>query len=162
MFKFKIWVDADSFPQKARNFSVETAKSNEIPIVFVANHEIKNNSGWSGFEMKIVPKTSGAADDFICDEAAGNDIVLTRDIPFAARLVEKKITVMNDRGVKFTQENIKDRLAERDFSLNLAEIGFGGGKGNFYGEKEFSKFSSEFVREVKNHKMIEIYNIKRF
>lgn len=162
MFNFKIWIDADSFPQKARNFAVETAKSNEIPLIFVANHEIKNTACWDGFEMKIVPKTLGAADDFICSSARENDIVLTRDIPFAARLVEKKITVMNDRGIKFTPENIEERLLERNFSLNLAEIGLGGGKGNFYGEKEFRKFSLEFVREVENHKMAEIYNVRRF
>lgn len=161
MFKFKIWVDADSFPQRARNFAVELAKANGIPVVFAANHEIKDSSGWDALEMKIVPKTPGAADDFIFENAAGNDIVLTRDIPFAARLVEKKITVMNDRGVKFTSWNIEDRLAERNFSLNLSEIGLGGGKGNFYGEKEFNKFKLEFEREVKSHKMAEIYNVRR-
>ena len=162
MFKFNIWIDADSFPQKARSFSVQLAKSNEIPIVFVANHEIKINVAWSGFKMEIVPKTQGAADDFICENVSENDIVLTRDIPFAARIVEKKISVMNDRGVKFTAENIEDRLAEREFSLNLSAIGLGKNKGNFYGEKEFKKFCSEFEREISNHKMIETYNIKRF
>lgn len=162
MFKFKIWVDADSFPKTARDFSVQSAKSNEIPVVFVANHEIKNKIEWQGFEMKIVEKTPGAADDFICENAGKNDIVLTRDLPFAARLVEKKITVMNDRGIKFTKDNIEDRLREREFSLNLAEIGLGGGKANYYGEKELKKFSSEFEREVQKHKMIETYNIKQF
>lgn len=162
MFKFKIWIDADSFPAKARDFSVSLAKSHEIPVVFVANHEIKNKIEYNNFEMKIVEKVSGAADDFIVENAGGNDIVLTRDLPFSARLVEKKISVMNDRGVKFTESSIKERLAEREFSLNLSEIGLGGNKGNYYGEKEFRKFSSEFEREVLAHKMAETYNIKKY
>lgn len=160
MFKFKIWVDADSFPKTARDFSVQSAKSNEIPIIFVANHEIKNKIDFSAFEMKIVEKTPGAADDFICENAGKNDIVLTRDLPFASRLVEKKITVMNDRGIKFTKGNIEDRLREREFSLNLSAIGLGGGKANYYGEKELKKFSSELLYEIKNHKMAEMYNLK--
>lgn len=158
MFKVKIWIDADSFPKKARNFAVESAKANEISIIFVANREIKNDIDWQGFEMKIVEKTPGSADDFICENAAENDIVLTRDIPFAARLVAKKITVMNDRGIKFTKDNIEDRLREREFSLNLSEIGLGDGKINYYGEKEFKKFSSELKHEIQNHKMREMYN----
>lgn len=162
MFKFRIWIDADSFPQKARNFTVQQAKSNQIPVIFVANHEIKNIIKYDGFEMKIVEKVQGAADDFIFENALDNDIVLTRDIPFAERLVGKKITVMNDRGVKFTDKNIRDRLSERAFSLNLSAIGLGGNKGSFYSEKEFSRFSSELEREVMNHKMIETYNIKKY
>lgn len=162
MFKFKIWVDADSFPKAARNFAVESSKSNEIPIFFVANHEIKNQNEYAGFEMHVVEKTPGAADDFICENAGQNDIVLTRDLPFASRLVEKKITVMNDRGTKFTKDNIEDRLREREFSLNLSAIGLGGGKENYYGEKELKKFSSELLREIQDHKMIETYNIKQF
>ncbi len=162
MFKFKIWIDADSFPVMARDFSVSFAKSHGIPVVFVANHEIKSKIAYAGLEMRIVEKKSGAADDFIFDASAGNDIVLTRDLPFAARLVEKKISVMNDRGVKFTEHNIKERLAEREFSLNLSQIGLGGNKGNYYGEKELRKFSSEFEREVLAHEMAETYNIRRY
>ena len=90
-----------------------------------------------------------------------NDIVVTRDIPFAARLVEKNIVVMNDRGLIFSKENIEDKLREREFSLNLAGIGFGGNKGNYYGEKELGKFSRAFEQKIQEHIMNEIYNIKR-
>ncbi len=162
MFKFKIWVDADSFPAMARDFTVSFAKSHGISVVFVANHEIKSKIACTGLEMRVVEKKAGAADDFIFDASAENDIVLTRDLPFAARLVEKKISVMNDRGVKFTERNIKERLVEREFSLNLSQIGFGGNKGNYYGEKELRKFSSEFEREVLAHEMAETYNIKKY
>ncbi|MBQ0051000.1 MAG: DUF188 domain-containing protein [Treponema sp.] len=162
MYKFKIWIDADSFPQIAREYAVSLAKTTTIPITFVANHEIKTKIRWEGFKMEICPAVSGAADDFICQNVSDNDIVLTRDIPFAARLVEKKITVINDRGQKFTKDNIQDRLAERQFSLNLSEIGLGGGKSNYYSEKELKKMASELEREVQTHIMNEVYNIKKY
>ena len=82
-------------------------------------------------------------------EAEENDIVVTRDIPFAARLVEKGICVMNDRGFVFTKYNIQDKLMERAFNMNLSEIGFASrNKKTYYGDKEFAKFSACFDTEV--------------
>ena len=160
MFQFKIWVDADSFPSKARQCILSHAKSRSVPVRFVANHELKIDAGCDIAEMVVCSRERGAADDYICDHVSANDIVVTRDIPFAARLVEKKISVLNDRGVVFTPDSIADRLREREFSLNLAEIGLGGGKENYYGEKELRKFSSAFERALETHIMNETYHIK--
>ena len=44
MHKFSVWVDADSFPAKARDFIVSHASSKQVPILFVANHEIKSDA----------------------------------------------------------------------------------------------------------------------
>ncbi len=157
--KLTVWVDADSCPVKVRNHVVSIAKSKKYNVSFVANHEIKAPEKCDTFAMIVCAKEKGAADDLIFDRCQPNDIVITRDIPFAARLVEKKICVMNDRGVCFTPDNIQDRLHERDFSLNLSEIGLGGGKGNYYGEKEFRKFSSCFEQKILEHVINEQYGI---
>lgn len=162
MFKFKIWVDADSFPQKAREELLKLAKLNEIPVFFVANHEIKSNCIWEGLNMVVCAAGEGVADDYIVSNSADNDIVVTRDIPLAARLVEKRIKVLNDRGTVFDKNNIEDRLREREFSLNLAAIGLGGGKSNYYGEKELKKFVTTLEQAVQTHKMNETYNIKKY
>lgn len=159
MLKFSVWVDADSFPAKARDFLVSHALSKEVSVNFVANHEIKSPD--PRVKMVICQKEHNAADDYIFENAAENDIIVTRDILFAARLVEKNISVMNDRGVLFSKDNIQDKLHEREFSLNMAEIGFGGGKGNYYGEKELKKFSTVFSEELQKHIIADIYNVKR-
>lgn len=159
MARFSVWVDADSFPLKARDFLVRLAASKSVPVVFVANHEIK--SDMSIVQMIVCQKKKDSADDYILSHCGGNDIIVTRDILFAARLVEKNVTVMNDRGVIFSRDNIEDKLREREFSLNLSEIGLGGGKGNYYGEKELRKFSAAFRGELQKHIIADMYNIKQ-
>lgn len=157
--KLTVWIDADSCPVKVRDYVIAASKSKGINVNFVANHEIRTKLTYQNFKMIICSAQKGAADDLIFDECQPNDIVVTRDILFASRLVEKKICVMNDRGVNFTKDNIQDRIDERNFSLNLAEIGLGGGKGNYYGDKELKKFSACFDLKVQEHIINEQYNI---
>ena len=154
MFKFSVWVDADSFPTKARAFAVSYSFSKSVPVIFVANREIKSEKY---VRMVVCQKEKDSADDYIFSHCAENDIVLTRDILFAARLVEKKIKVMNDRGLIFSRDNIDEKLREREFSINMAEIGLGGNKGNYYGEKELKKFSTVFREELQKHIIAEVY-----
>ena len=158
MFRFSVWLDADSFPGKARSFAVSHASSKSVSVFFVANHEIKSEKN---VQMILCNKEKDAADDYIFSHCNENDIVLTRDILFAARLVDKGIKVMNDRGLIFTKDNILDKLREREVSLNMAEIGLGGGKGNYYGEKELKKFSTVFTEELQKHIIAEMYNIRK-
>lgn len=162
MFAFCVWVDADSFPVEARQFVLQCAGSHSVPVAFVANHTVPSRGGLKNFKMIVCPKESGSADNYIFDSVSPNDIVLTRDIPFAARLLQKKIVVMNDRGVIFTPDMIEERLREREFSLNLSHIGIGFSRGRYYGEKELGKFSACFEDEIRKHIMIETYNIKRY
>ena len=155
---FSVWLDADSFPVKARSFLVSHASSKSVPVIFVANHEINASSY---VQMVVCKKEKDSADDYIFYHCLENDIVVTRDILFAARLVEKNITVINDRGFLFTKNNIEDKLREREFSLNLAEIGLGGNKDNYYGDKELKKFSLLFSEELQKHMIADVYKVKR-
>lgn len=148
--KFTIFVDADSCPRPVKNHILQYSKNHSIPLVFAANREIpvEENLLPSEFIMKICDKTEGAADDFIVSSSKEGDVVITRDIPLADRLLQKKVTVMNDRGFLFTQDNIIDKLNERRFSLNLADLGLEPKKKSFYSEKEFKKFADCFERTV--------------
>jgi hypothetical protein len=161
-YSFTVWLDADSFPQKAREFLLESTLSKKIPVIFVANHEIKILPKYKNAKMLICEKGANSADNYIFDNCTDYDIVLTRDIPFAARLVEKKILVMNDRGIVFNKENIEDKLREREFSLNMAEIGLGFGKGNYWGDKELKKFSRTFEEKVQENIISAMYGVKKY
>lgn len=148
MYTFKVWIDGDSCPLLLRNYLVNIAKAKKISMIFVANSILPLPADVPFIENRICNKTKGAADNLIFDNAAGNDIVVTRDIPFAARLVKKGIFVINDRGNIFTKDNIADRLQERDFNLNLAQIGLGGRTKDRYGEKQLAKFEDAFERQT--------------
>ena len=160
MANLSVWVDADSFPAKAREFLVSHASSKSVPVVFVANHELKHSP--SCVKMVVCQKGKDAADDYIFSNCLDNDIVVTRDLLFAKRLVEKKICVMNDRGLVFSKDNIEDKIREREFSLNLSQIGLGGNKDNYYGDKELRKFSTAFAELLQKQIIADMYNVKKY
>ena len=140
--KLHIWIDADSCPALVRNHTVKMAARNNAEIFFVANREIKCNEG--PFQMIICNQEKDAADNYIFDHVNEEDLVITKDIVFADRLISKGICVINDRGTIFTKENIKERLSERNFDLQLAEIGLVQHFNEGYDKKKFAQFANSF------------------
>ena len=136
-----IWVDADSFPARARDLLLKTAAAKGLRVRYVANHDIPFSMGSPLFEMKTCPQTAGAADDLIADSCIPGDIVATRDIPLAARLVDKGIHVINDRGVRYDRRTVEKRLKERELSLQMEALGLHKGHSREgYGGKELDAF----------------------
>jgi uncharacterized protein YaiI (UPF0178 family) len=91
--------------------------------------------------MELCPPGEGSADNRIVDLARPGDLVLTRDIPLAARLVEADVMVMDDRGRVYTKENIRERLSLRDFMVDLAQSGLGADRIAGYGKRELKLFA---------------------
>ncbi|MBR0098438.1 MAG: DUF188 domain-containing protein [Treponema sp.] len=155
MLGFKVWVDADSCPKQVREHIIKSAVRYEFEVSFVANKEIISQEESAFCRMIVCGNGKDAADNLIFDGAGQNDIVITKDILFASRLVQKNICAMNDRGFVFTKHNIQDKLMERNFNMNLSEIGFGSkNKKTYYGEKEFGKFQRSFEREVESRSVL--------
>jgi uncharacterized protein YaiI (UPF0178 family) len=96
--------------------------------------------------MEICPAEEGAADNRILQLAQPGDVVLTRDIPLASRLVDASILVLDDRGQVYTKENIRERLSLRDFMVSLAENGLRGKRVASYGKRELKAFADSFDR----------------
>lgn len=137
----KIWVDADSFPAKARDLLLKTAAGKKLQVLYVANHDIPFSLQNPLFEMRICPQTPGAADDYIADGCTSGDIVATRDIPLAARLVDREIRVINDRGICYDKRTVEKRLKERELSLQMEALGLHKGHTReSYGGKELDAF----------------------
>lgn len=122
MNKTQIWLDADSCPLQARNFLAKKANELNLKIYFVANKKITCTNN-AAFEMIICEQTKDSADNYIFEHVQENDLVITKDIVFANRLVEKNIACINDRGTSFTKNNIKSLLEDRDFDLQIANCG---------------------------------------
>jgi uncharacterized protein YaiI (UPF0178 family) len=143
----KILVDADSCPRPARELVLKTATRREIRAIFAANRKIPGiGSGLA--EMLVCPTSEGAADNRIVELAEPGDLALTRDIPLAARLVEARIRVLDDRGRVYSLENIRERLSLRNFMVDLAESGLGMERSALYGRNELRNFANALDREI--------------
>ena len=150
MNKSQIWIDADSCPSPVRNHTVKIAAKLGLKVFFVANKNIPAEE--KPFEMIVCGSEKDAADTYILEHAEKSDLVITRDIVFAGKLVEKEITAINDRGTSFTKENIGELLSDRDFDFALAQAGLVKHFRYGYDKKSFSKFADCFDREL--HKLL--------
>ena len=105
--------------------------------------------------MIITDEQKDSADNYIFEHttagtptAPSPDLVITRDIVFADRLVEKGVHAINDRGTEFTREIITERLSERDFNLQLVEMGLSKPYHEGYDQKKFEKFCNCLDRVI--------------
>lgn len=143
----QIWIDADSCPALVRNHLVKMGTKLNLKVYFVANKKIPCNENGS-YEMIVCDKEKDAADNYIFDHVKSDDLVVTRDIVFADRLVQKEITTINDRGTVFTKENIKPLLSNRNFDLQLANIGLVKHYNEGYDKKKFAAFTNCFDKII--------------
>lgn len=148
-----VWVDADSCPRTVRDYIIKKAADLSLAVTFVANRAVPVDDKLlinkkSSFEMLTCENTPGAADDCIASRAEHGDMIVTRDIPLAAKLTERGLCVLNDRGTCYTKESAKKKLADRNFNMQLVEAGLTGNKKNVYGKKEFALFAACFDKEI--------------
>lgn len=97
--------------------------------------------------MIVCEKGENAADNYIVENAENTALVITRDLPLAQRLLEKNISVMNDRGVIFTKENIIPMLKDRELAMQLAAIGVNtGAKWKTYNSRDVEAFEKSLAK----------------
>jgi uncharacterized protein YaiI (UPF0178 family) len=143
-----IWVDADSIPVDARRMVIRFSLRRAVPAKFVANRKLPLETKNARIQMIVTEASEDAADDYIAEHAAGTDIAITRDIPLAARLVKKNVTVCGDRGRMYTKENIGEYLSIRNFSKDMAAAGIYPERIPTYGAKDLKKFADCLDREI--------------
>jgi hypothetical protein len=144
----KILLDADSCPRIVRDLILRRAKKLGIKIIFAANRQIHGSDDKTSglFQMEICSNSENSADDRIVELAEKGDLVITRDIPLAKRLVEKEVIVIDDRGRTFTANNINELLSLRNFTVGLADNGLEFERTANYGKKELKTFADSFDR----------------
>jgi uncharacterized protein YaiI (UPF0178 family) len=143
----RIFVDADSCPRPARELVLRTSRRRGIPAVFAANRRIPGVSGELA-AMELCPPGEGAADDRIAELARPGDLVITRDLPLAERLVAASVLVLDDRGRLLTGENIRERRSLRDFTLGLVEKGLDFERAPHYGRAELKSFADSLDKTL--------------
>ena len=92
-----------------------SAKRLGIEVVLVANQRLHTPPGISLVSAVRVEGGPDVADRYIATHAGAGDLVVTQDVPLAALLVPRQITVLDPRGEEHTAETIGERLSVRDF-----------------------------------------------
>jgi hypothetical protein len=109
-----IWVDADACPAVIKDILFRAAERTKTGMTLVANTLLSTPP--SKFVRAIqVARGFDVADDEIGKRLAPGDLVITADIPLAAQVIERGGHALNPRGEFYTPDNIKERLALRDF-----------------------------------------------
>lgn len=102
----------------------------------------------SGIHMVVVESGSNAADDALVGMAEAPALAITHDIPLAARLIEKGLIVIDDRGNTFDSGNIRVRLSERENNALFREMGLFDNRSKRFDEKTMRAFSSAFDKAL--------------
>ena len=146
----RIWVDADACPNVIKDILTRAAERTQVPMTLVAGQPTRTpRSRW----VTAVTVSTGfdAADDAIIERMNAGDLVVTADIPLAARAVEKGGTALNPRGEFYTVENIRERLAMRDLMATLRDAGSLSGGPPPLGNVERQTFANALDRFLAKH-----------
>ena len=136
----ELFVDADACPVKDEVYSVSTRHG--LPVVLVANTRLRVPDGM-GVEMVVVDKGPDAADDWIAQNVQPGDIVVTADLPLAARCLEANARVLGTNGRIFDEDSIGHLVATRDLKTQLRESGVMSGGPAPIAAKDRSRFLSK-------------------
>ena len=115
-----VYIDADACSVKKEIYKVATRY--QWPVRVVANQYIQTPRSRL-IVCIMVGQGADVADDWIAERSKAGDVVITNDIPLAARCLENGARVMDQKGREFTTESIGDALAGRELSQNLREMG---------------------------------------
>ena len=114
----KVYIDADACPVKEETLKV--AERYDLPVFIVSNGGMRPSRD-PRITNIIVPKTPDAADDWIAERLESDDIVVTQDIPLAARALEVGSLPLGPTGKVFTEQTIGMVLAVRELNQHIRE-----------------------------------------
>jgi len=140
-----IFVDADACPVKPEVYRV--AQRYKLSVTLVAGAKMRIPEGVD-IALKVVGQGMDAADDWIVEHMEGGDIVITADIPLAARCVVRGAHVLGPTGKPFSEDNIGSALATRNLLSELREWGEVTGGPPPFNKRDRSRFLQSLDRAV--------------
>jgi uncharacterized protein YaiI (UPF0178 family) len=139
-----VYVDADACPVKDEVYKV--AKRYGLKVTLVANSYMNHPGG--DVDLVVVEKGLDEADDRIVELAGPDDIVITGDIPLAARCLDEGARVLGHKGRPFTPENVGESLATRQLLAQLRDQGVMGGGPPPFAKKDRSLFLQQLDQMI--------------
>lgn len=141
----KIWIDGDSCPKAVKEIVFKTSRRLSISVIVVAN-SYQNIPLSDIIRLFVVDKGFDAADQHIIDQIEMHDIVITADIPLAAKILTKKAIALNPRGEIYTENNMGPILSMRDFMKEFRDAGLITGGPPAFGPKDIKRFADSLNR----------------
>ena len=133
----QIFVDADACPVKEE--AAKVAERHGLVIHYVSNSYMRLPFG-DNVKRVVVSDGADAADNWIAEQCAAGDIVVTADIPLASRAIKKGAMALSHVGKPFTQDSIGMALAMRDLMAQLRETGEVRGNNPVFTPRDSSNF----------------------
>ena len=142
-----LYIDADACPVKAEAERVATR--HKVRMVLVSNGGLRPSVN-PLVEVVVVADGPDVADMWIADRAGAGDVVVTQDIPLAARCVEGGARVLKPNGEALSAANVGQALAVRDLMTDLrAADPFRQGGGRAFSKADRSRFLDALEREMR-------------
>jgi uncharacterized protein YaiI (UPF0178 family) len=141
-----IFVDADACPVKQEIYKV--AKRHGHKVTLVSNSWLQTPLD-DKIELIVVGAGLDVADDWIAENADENDVVVTADIPLAARCLEKGALALKPTGRFFTEDMIGEALATREMLSQMREAGVVTGGPPPFEKKDRSRFLQGFDEAIR-------------
>jgi uncharacterized protein YaiI (UPF0178 family) len=140
-----IFVDGDACPVKTETYAV--AGRYGVPVALVANSRMRVPED-QDVELIVVDGGFDAADDWIVDNVRAGDVVVTADVPLAARCIEAGAHALGTSGRIFSADSIGGALATRDLNAHLRESNAIGGGPPPITDRDRSRFRASLDRVV--------------
>ncbi|MEM9968198.1 MAG: YaiI/YqxD family protein [Pseudomonadota bacterium] len=139
-----VYVDADACPVKAE--AEQVATRHRITLFIVSNGGLRPSRN-PFVKTIIVPEGPDVADKWIADRCGDQDIVVTDDIPLAAKCVAAGARVIKQNGEILGPANIGNVLASRDLMTDLrAADPFRQSRGKSFTKADRSRFLNGLER----------------
>ena len=141
----QIWVDADACPGVIKDILFRAAERAKVQVILVANQWLRVPPSRYIRAMQVQGGFD-VADSEIVDRVQPGDLVVTQDIPLAARVLAKGGTALNPRGERYTDDNIAQRLSMRNFMEELRGAGVQTGGPPVFHARDRQAFANELDR----------------
>ena len=144
-FCITIWIDADACPSDIKDVIYRASKRLNIKVVLVANQSVRTPDSKL---VSAITVRDGAdvADNMIVEKMSADDIVVTGDIPLAARVVEKGGIAIGTRGELFDEGSIQSRLATRNLMEQFRAAGMETSGPKPLNQKDIQTFANQLDR----------------
>ena len=143
----RIFVDADACPVRDEVLTVSDRLGCEVYLVSNRGFRVTDRPKVHNI---VVSQDLDAADDWIVEKVAAQDVVITGDIPLAARCLEAGCRVIDHKGKPFTAANIGMALSMRELMSDLRAMGESKGGGPAYTKQDRSRFLEALDRALRD------------
>lgn len=143
----RLFIDADACPVKEECARVATRHG--VPVLMVSNGGIRPSAN-PLVQSVFVPDGPDEADKWIAAQAGAGDVVVTSDIPLAARCIAGGARVVKHNGEELTEAGIGMVLAARDLMADLRSADpFRQGGGRLFSKADRSRFLETLDRVLR-------------